>query len=215
MKQAAGGAVWAGEEPLILASRSATRLALLANCGIEAEVVAADVDERAIEAEETRRGALPGVVARRLAAQKASAVSRRSPGRLVLGADQVLALEDRCFAKTSTLAHAASRLAELAGKRHRLISACALARNGALVFEAAETAELEMRNLSKAEIAAYLEIVGEKALTSVGGYQVEGLGRLLFQRIDGDHAVILGLPLTSLLAYLRDSGIVRFEARAR
>ena len=72
-----------------------------------------------------------------------------------------------------------------------------------------------MRNLSKAEITAYLETVGEKVLTSVGAYQVEGLGRLLFRRIDGDHAAILGLPLTSLLAYFRACGLVRFEARAR
>ena len=200
---------------MILASRSAARLMLLASCGIKTEAVSADIDERAIEVEETRRGALPCVVARRLAAHKASAVSRRSPGRLVLGADQVLGLEDRCFAKTSTLAEAASRLAELAGKSHRLVSACALARDGALVFEAAEEAELEMRNLSKAEITAYLETVGEKVLTSVGAYQVEGLGRLLFRRIDGDHAAILGLPLTSLLAHFRACGLVRFEARAR
>jgi septum formation protein len=215
MKRGEGGAIWAAEERLILASRSSTRLNLLASCGIRAEPVAADVDERAIEAEEIRRGALPGVVARRLAAQKALAVSRRLPSRLVLGADQVLALEDRCFAKSATLVEAASRLAELAGKRHRLISACALARDGALLLEAAETAELTMRDLSKAEIAAYLETVGEEVLASVGAYQVEDLGRLLFERIGGDHAVILGLPLTSLLDYLRSCGLVRFAARAR
>ncbi len=215
MRRAAAGAVWAGEEALILASRSSTRLKLLASCGINAEVVAADVDERAIEADGLRRGALPCVIARQLAAQKAQAISRRSPGRLVLGADQVLAFEDRCLAKSATLAQAASRLAALAGKSHRLVSACALARDGALVFEAAETAELEMRKLSKAEIAAYLDIVGEEVLTSVGAYQAEGLGRLLFERIDGDHAVILGLPLMSLLAYLRSRGLVRFEALAR
>jgi septum formation protein len=214
MTRAEGGAVWAGEQSLILASRSPTRLGLLASCGIKAEPVAADVDERALEAEAIRRGALPGVIARRLAGQKALAVSRRLPTRLVLGADQVLALEDRCFAKSATLAEAASRLAELAGKRHRLISACALARGGTLLLETAETAELTMRDLGKAEIAAYLETVGEQVLASVGAYQVEGLGRLLFERIDADHAVILGLPLTSLLGYLRACGLVRFAARA-
>ena len=203
---------WAGEAPLVLASRSQTRLQLLASCGIEAEAVAADIDERAIEAKEMRRGAVPSVVARELAAQKALAVSRRLPGRLVLGADQVLALEDRCLAKSATLEEAASRLAALAGKRHRLISACSLARDGALLFEATETAELEMLALSTAEIAAYLEAVGGNVLSSVGAYRVEGLGRLLFERIEGDHAAILGLPLSSLLAYLRAAGLARFAA---
>jgi septum formation protein len=215
MKKGGGGAAWAGEENLILASRSPTRLELLTSCGISAEAIAADVDERAIETKETRRGALPGVVARELAAQKALVVSRRSPGRLVLGADQVLAFQDRCFAKSATLTEASSRLGELAGKRHRLISACALARDGFLLFETAEMAELEMRDLSEAEIAAYLETAGEGVLASVGAYQVEGLGRLLFERIEGDHAVILGLPLAGLLSYLLSTGLVRFAARAR
>ncbi|MBV9516670.1 MAG: Maf family protein [Hyphomicrobiales bacterium] len=215
MSKGDGGAAWTGDEPLILASRSATRLHLLASCGISAEPIAADIDERSVETEERRRGALPSVLARRLASQKALLVSRRQPGRLVLGADQMLAHEDRSFAKSATLAEAASRLAELAGKRHRLISACALARDGVLVFEAAETAELTMRELSKAEIAAYLETVGEQVLTSVGAYQVEGPGRLLFERIEGDQAVILGMPLTSLLAYLRSTGLIGFRARRR
>ena len=193
---------------MILASRSLARRSLLHGCGIEAEPAMADIDERAIEARETRRGALPCTVARHLAAEKALVVSRRSPGRFVLGADQVLAFEDRCCAKAATLAEAASRLAELAGKSHRLVSACAIARDGALLFEAAETAELHMRDLSPEEIRAYLEFVGEEVLASVGAYQVESLGRLLFERIDGDHAVILGLPLSRLLSYLRSAGLV-------
>jgi septum formation protein len=213
MRSKGSGAVWRGGENLILASRSLARRSLLHGCGIEAEPVMADIDERAIEARQTRRGALPCTVARHLAAEKALVVSRRSPGRFVLGADQVLAFEDRCCAKAATLAEAASRLAELAGKSHRLISACAIARDGALLFEAAETAELHMRDLSPEEIRAYLEFVGEEVLASVGAYQVESLGRLLFERIDGDHAVILGLPLSSLLSYLRSAGLVGFPAR--
>ena len=215
MRSKGSGAVWRGGENLILASRSLARRSLLHGCGIEAEPAMADIDERAIEARETRRGALPCTVARHLAAEKALVVSRRSPGRFVLGADQVLAFEDRCCAKAATLAEAASRLAELAGKSHRLVSACAIARDGALLFEAAETAELHMRDLSPEEIRAYLEFVGEEVLASVGAYQVESLGRLLFERIDGDHAVILGLPLSRLLSYLRSAGLVGFPARAR
>jgi septum formation protein len=202
--------LWIGEEKLILASRSLTRLNLLSSCGIEAKPVAPDIDERAIEMQERSRGALPCVIARRLAAEKALAVSLRSPRCIVLGADQVLAFEDRCFAKPTKLAEAASRLAQIAGKGHQLVSACALARDGVLLFEAVETATLHMRDLNKNEIHAYLETVGEKVLASVGAYQIESVGRLLFERIEGDHAVILGLPLSGLLRYLRSAGRLAF-----
>jgi septum formation protein len=212
MRKGGAGSLWIGEERLILASRSEARLNLLSSCGIEPDSVPPDVDERLIEAQETRRGALPCVVARRLAAEKALAVSRRSPGRIVLGADQVLAFEDRCIAKATGLAEAASRLAWLAGRTHQLVSGCAIARDGALLFEGVETAELHMRELGEAEIRAYLETAGVGVLTSVGAYQIESVGRLLFERIDGDHAVILGLPLSGLLRYLRDARLLAFQS---
>jgi len=201
---------WRGATRLILASRSKTRAALLSSYGIEPELMPADVAERTIEAEEAARGALPAAVARRLAAAKAQAVSVRSPGRLVLGADQVLAFEDRCWAKAADLAEAAARLGRLSGQSHRLISACALARDGALVYEAVETAELAMRALSKTDIETYLGLAGEGVLTSVGAYQIEGVGRLLFERVEADHAVILGLPVSGLLSHLRRQGLLAF-----
>jgi septum formation protein len=210
MRRSGSGPVWIGEENLILASRSLARQNLLSSLGIEAEPMAPDIDERGIEAREMGRGALPCIIARRLAARKALAVSLRSPRRFVLGADQVLAFEHRCFAKPTTRAEAALRLAQLAGHRHQLVSACALARDGALLFEAVETAELHMRDLRKAEIQAYLETVGDEVLASVGAYRIESVGRLLFERIDGDQAVILGLPLSSLLRYLRSAGLLAF-----
>jgi nucleoside triphosphate pyrophosphatase len=203
------GLVWAGGEPLILASRSLARQALLSGCGIEAELKPADLDERRLEAEEAAHGALPVVIARRLAAEKASSVALRSPRRIVLGADQVLAFEDRCCAKVRDRDGAASRLAQLAGRDHTLISACAIACAGTLLYEAVETAELSMRNLSEADIRTYLEIADDQALASVGAYQIEGLGRLLFDRIDAEHATILGLPLGPLLRYFRSAGLIR------
>ncbi|MFI5010816.1 MAG: Maf family protein [Hyphomicrobiales bacterium] len=209
MSKRGGGRAWAGEKPLILASSSAARHALLSSRGIEAELRPADLDERMIEAEETMNGALPGIVARRLAAEKARAVSQRSPHRFVLGADQVLAFEDRCWAKAVDRKEAASRLGQLAGRRHMLISACAVAYGGSVLFEAAETAELAMRALSTAEIDTYLDVVGDEALASVGGYRIEGIGRLLFDRIEGEHATILGLPLSGFLRYFRSIGLLR------
>ena len=209
MSTSGSGLVWAGGEPLILASRSMARQALLSSCGIEAELKPADLDERRLEAEEAAHGALPVVIARRLAAEKARVVALRSPRRIVLGADQVLAFGDRCWAKARDRGEAASRLAQLAGRDHRLISACAIACADTLLYEAVETAELSMRNLSEADIRTYLEIAADQALASVGAYQIEGLGRLLFDRIDADHATVLGLPLGSLLRYFRSAGLIR------
>ena len=199
------GGVWIGKDKLVLASRSRSRSDLLATCGIAVDLVPADIDEREIEAREAGKGMLPTTLARRLSSEKALCVSRRLPGRLVLGADQVLDFEDRNLAKSTDLVEAREKLRRLSAKRHRLISAAALARDGIILFETIETAELQMRELSPAQIDIYLGIVGESVLSSVGAYQVEGMGRLLFERIEGDQAVILGLPLTNLLGYLRSA----------
>ena len=201
--------VWIGEKPLILASRSAARRDLLASCGIEAELVPADIDERSLEASEASRGALPALIARRLAAEKARIVSHGAPGRYVLGADQVLAFDDHCWSKPLDRRDAASRLMRLSGRSHRLISACAVARDGVLLYEDLEPADLQMRALSTDEIELYLDLVGDEALASVGSYRIEGLGRLLFERVEADQATILGLPLTGLLRYFRSCGLIR------
>jgi septum formation protein len=209
MRKAGSGRAWAGEEPLIMASRSVARQTLLSGCGIEAELRPADLDERGLEAEEAARGALPAIVARRLAGEKARSVSLQAPRRFVLGADQVLAFEDRCWAKAADRNEAASRLARLSGRSHQLISACAIAREGLLLYEGLEIAEMHMRDLSQDEIRSYLDIVGDQALASVGAYQIEGVGRLLFDQVDADHAAILGLPLGGLLGYLRSAALIR------
>ena len=209
MSMLPGGPVWTGEQPLVLASRSAGRRSLLASCGIEAQVRPAQIDERAIEAGMASRGAMPVAVARGLAAEKARVVSRELPGRIVLGADQVLPFEDKCWAKAADLDEARRRLTQLSGAHHQLISACALARDGAVVFETIDVANLQMRTLSQVDIETYVAFVGRDALASVGSYRIEGLGRLLFDRVEGDQATIIGLPLTRLLGYLRANGLIR------
>jgi len=209
MSVSRGGPVWASLEPLVLASRSAGRLALLVSCGIEAQVRPAQIDERAIEAGIASRGAMPAAVARALAAEKARVVSRELPGRIVLGADQVLAFEDKCWAKAADLEDARRRLQQLSGAHHRLISACALAREGTVVFEAIDVANLQMRALSQVDIETYVAFMGPDALASVGSYRIEGVGRLLFDRVEGDQATIIGLPLTRLLGYLRANALIR------
>jgi septum formation protein len=196
--------LWLIDKPLVLASKSAVRHALLRDAGIPVEVAPADIDERAIEQRADTGDA--GDIAALLAREKARAIATRLPGRLVLGADQTLALGARRFSKPPDLAAARDQLKALRGRTHELHTAIALLREGAVVFEHREVARLTMRAFSDAFLEGYLEVMGSAVTTSVGGYQLEKVGIQLFERIEGDHFVILGLPLLALLQYLRQSG---------
>ena len=196
--------LWLIDKPLVLASKSAVRHALLRDAGIPVEVAPADIDERAIEQRADTSDA--GDIAALLAREKARAIATRLPGRLVLGADQTLALGARRFSKPPDLAAASDQLKALRGRTHELHTAIALLREGAVVFEHREVARLTMRAFSDAFLEGYLEVMGSAVTTSVGGYQLEKVGIQLFERIEGDHFVILGLPLLALLQYLRQSG---------
>ena len=198
--------IWRGKDPLILASQSRARQALLANAGITFEAMPAHIDEREIQ----RASGLvtPGAIASLLAGQKALFISSRQPGRVVIGADQTLALAQRLFSKPAGRAQAAEQLRALSGNSHELHSAIAVARDGKLVFETVSVARMTMRRLTAAEIEAYLDAAGEAVTTSVGAYQLEGLGVHLFERIEGDHFTILGLPLLPLLAFLRSERLL-------
>jgi septum formation protein len=196
--------LWLAAQPLVLASRSASRRAVLAGAAIPVEILPADIDERAIE---TRAGLQsPSQIALLLARAKANAISADLPGRLVLGADQTLALGQRLFAKPADLAAASDQLQSLRGRSHELHSAVVVARDGAVLFEHCEIARLTMRSFSDRFLAAYIEAAGPAVTASVGGYQVEGIGIQLFERIEGDHFTILGLPLLRLLQFLRQHG---------
>jgi septum formation protein len=193
--------LWRGKDPLILASQSRARQMLLANAGIRFEAVPADLDERTVQ--QTSGLTAPGEIAAVLAREKALSVSMRQPGKYIVGADQTLALQDRLFSKPAGRAEAAGQLRDLAGRSHELHSAVAVARDGKILFEAVAVARMTMRQLSEAEIRIYLDEAGEAVTSSVGAYQLEGLGVHLFDRIEGDHFTILGLPLLPLLAFLR------------
>jgi septum formation protein len=196
--------LWLVGAPLVLASRSAIRRALLDAAGVPVEACPADIDERALEAEAPKQPAI--TVAGLLAREKALVVSRRNAGRLVLGADQTLALGDRRFAKPPNRVAARAQLQALSGNTHELHSAIAFVQDGTVLFESAGVARLTMRALSDAFIEHYLDAVGNAATTSVGAYQLEGLGVQLFERIDGDYFTVLGLPLLSALDFLRRHG---------
>ncbi|GLK73312.1 Maf family protein [Ancylobacter dichloromethanicus] len=201
-------ALWQGPAPLVLASKSAARRALMGAARLPFEVASVDVDERAIELRAAAEGAGPPMVALILARAKALAASAERAGRLVIGADQTLALGDEPFHKPADLAAARHQIARLAGRTHALHAAVAVARDGEVLFETVETAHLTMRPLDDAALDAYLAAAGEAVRASVGGYQLEGLGIHLFERVEGDHSVILGLPLLPLLGFLRSRGLL-------
>ena len=190
-----------GKQPLILASQSRARQMLLGNAGIAFEAMPADIDERAVQKNSGLTS--PGEIAVLLAREKALFVSSKNPGRYVVGADQTLALGERLFSKPSGRAQAAEQLRALAGSSHELHSAVAVARDGQIMFADVSLARMTMRPLSESEIVGYLDAAGEAVTTSVGAYQLEGIGVHLFERIEGDHFTILGLPLLPLLAFLR------------
>lgn len=196
--------LWRGETPLVLASQSKARQMLLANAGLTADAVPADLDERAMTAGLDD----PSAIAAHLARAKAQHVAALRQGAYVIGADQTLALGTQQFNKPTERDQAAAQLAALAGKAHALHSAVCVARDGDVLFEKVVTARLTMRPMTDAQIAAYLDTAGERVTTSVGAYQLEGLGVHLFERIEGDHFTILGLPLLPLLAFLRGQGLL-------
>ena len=199
-------ALWRGKSPLILASQSSARKMLLKNAGLDFEAITADIDERALQ--ESSGLSSPREVGLLLAREKAKAVSAAHPGHYVIGADQTLALGNRLFNKPAGRAQAMAQLRDLAGNSHELNSAVAVARDGAIVFEDVSVARMTMRALSEVEISSYLDAAGEAVTTSVGAYQLESLGVHLFERIEGDHFTILGLPLLPLLAFFRREQLV-------
>ena len=195
-------------QPFILASTSSFRKALLANAGLDFTAVAAEIDERAVEAPLAGSGATPEEVAEVLAEAKALAVSERYPGVLVLGCDQTLSLGDAIFHKPADMEAARRHLLALSGKTHQLNSAAVLVRDGETLWRTVSVARLTMRKLDPGFIGRHLARVGPKALQSVGAYQIEGEGIQLFDQVDGDYFTIVGLPLLQLLAALRDLGAI-------
>jgi septum formation protein len=198
--------IWRGKDPLILASQSRARQMLLANAGISFDAVPADIDERSVQ--KNSGLSAPGEIASLLAREKALLVSSKNPGRYVVGADQTLALGNRLFSKPAGRAQAAEQLHLLAGHTHELHSAIAVARDTEIMFSDVVVAGMTMRRLDESGIEAYLDQAGQAVTTSVGAYQLEGLGVHLFERIEGDHFTILGLPLLPLLKFLRGEGLL-------
>lgn len=198
--------VWREPQPLILASQSAVRRSLLANAGIPVEAIPAGIDERAVQQNSGLKN--PGEIAALLAAEKAKFVSAGYPGRYVVGADQTLALGERLFSKPVNRAAAAAQISMLAGQTHALHSAVNVTKDGVSLLSHVSVAHMTMRPLTESAIAAYIDEAGDSVTASVGAYQLERIGVHLFERIDGDHFTVLGLPLLPLLGFLRSSDLL-------
>ncbi len=191
---------------MILASQSAVRKSLLVNAGIAVETVPADIDERGIQQNSGLKD--PGEIATLLANEKAMFISAKHPGRYVVGADQTLALGEQLFSKPANRAAAAAQIATLSGQTHALHSAVSIVKDGKALFSHVSVARMTMRHLTDSEIAAYLDEAGDAVTASVGAYQLERAGVHLFERIEGDHFTILGLPLLPLLGFLRSRNLL-------
>jgi septum formation protein len=191
--------------PIILASKSAARRAVLTGAGVPFQVQVAGVDEDAVKTSLLAQGASPRDIADALAELKAIRVSQKTPG-LVIGSDQTLEFEGRLYDKAINLAEARERLKAMRGKPHKLHSAVVVAKDGAPIWREIVSATLTMRDFSDAFLDDYLEREGDEALGSVGVYRLEALGAQLFSKIEGDYFAILGLPLMGLMDLLRRHG---------
>ena len=198
-----------GRPPLILASTSKARAKLLEAAGLAFIVEPPGLDEGVmLQAISGERSLDPHDVAEVLARAKAEAVSDLASGAYVIGADQVLVLEDRILTKPDSMEAARRQLLDLRGKSHTLHTAVVVATNGETIWAETQIATLSMRKLSPEFIGRYLAAAGEDVLSSVGAYQLESLGIQLFEKIDGDYFSILGLPLLPLLDTLRREGVI-------
>lgn len=194
---------------LVLASGSRTRAAMLEQAGVTAILDRPLVDEDEVKAAGRAEGVSADIVAEALAELKAQRITRRHPGALVVGADQMLECEGRWFDKPADRAAARAQLLDLRGKTHRLVSCAVVVRDGERMWHKIDSARLTMRTFSEAFLDDYLDRVGDDVLHSVGAYQLEGLGAQLFHRVEGDFFTILGLPLLPLLGFLRVHGVGR------
>lgn len=195
---------------IILASGSRIRADLLRQAGIEFDIVKSDVDESVIKQKARERGDPIRDIAMSLAAAKAKKVSQQHPGAMVIGADQILGFDNEMFDKPESMEDAAKRLLILSGKAHVLYNAACIFRDGEVRWQTITYPRLTMRTLSEQEIYRYLAAAGPNVLSSVGAYQLEGLGARLFHEIEGDYFSILGLPLLQVTGFLEEQGLLEF-----
>ena len=191
---------------LILASGSKARAEMLRGTGLAFEIIPADIDEQKLLRPMVQQNAAPETIAASLARAKAQFIAQQNPGALVIGADQVLWFGGRIFSKAKDIAQARSNLQAFRGKTHSLISAACVAQDDKILWEGAARANLTMRAFDDAFLDGYMGMAGDALLKTVGGYELESAGKMLFDTVEGDYFTVLGMPLMPLLGFLRGSG---------
>lgn len=192
---------------VVLASGSAARAKMLRDAGVTVRTQPVALDEEAVRQSCQAEGMDAAATAVTLAWMKAERASRKYPGDLVIGADQMLDLDGEWLEKPATAAGLRAQLLKLRGRRHELISAVVAVKDGERLWHTVERARLTVRPFSDAFLEWYLDAAGEAVLSAVGGYHLESVGAQLFSRVEGDYFTVLGLPLLPLLGFLREHGV--------
>ena len=187
---------------IVLASKSKVRKQILYNNGINCIVEPANIDEDSIKESLLKEGATPEIVAKNLAELKANKISNKKNEELILGADSIINLDGKIISKPSSRKEAMEILIKLNGRKHQLISSVCISKNGSMIWNHTEKAELTMKKMEKIDLEKYLSKISDENLYSYNVYQIEGEGRNLFLKIDGDENSIMGLPIKKLKEYL-------------
>ena len=187
---------------IVLASKSKVRKQILYNNGINCIVEPANIDEDSIKEGLLKEGATPEIVAKNLAELKANKISNKKNEELILGADSIINLDGKIISKPSSRKEAMEILIKLNGRKHQLISSVCISKNGSMIWNHTEKAELTMKKMEKIDLEKYLSKISDENLYSYNVYQIEGEGRNLFLKIDGDENSIMGLPIKKLKEYL-------------
>ena len=189
---------------LILASKSIVRKEILDKHNIEVKVEPSTVDEEPIKQSLLKERASPEIISKNLAEIKANRVSQKNPDILVLGADSVIDLNGELISKPDNREKALTILKKLNGKVHQLISSVCISKNGSMIWNYTDIAKLTMKSFSNRELEEYLDKIPDEALYSYNVYQIEGVGRSLFSKIQGDENTIMGLPINKIKEYLKN-----------
>ena len=189
---------------IILASKSKVRKDILTEHNIDCEVIQSNVDEDAIKGSLIAEGATPEIISKNLAELKANKVSSNVYDKLVLGADSVIDLNGELISKPSSREEAMNILRKLNGKSHYLISSVCISKNNSMIWNHTDKAKLTMKNLSEVELKDYLNKIPDEALYAYNVYQIEGEGKNLFEKIEGDKDTIMGLPITQIKTYMEN-----------
>ena len=191
-------------DKIILASKSRVRKKILNKSGINCEVIPANVDEDQVKESLIKEKTTPKIISKNLAELKANKISKKNPNELVLGADSVIDLNGELISKPTNRDEAFDILKKLNGQKHQLISSVCISKNGSMIWHHTDKASLTMKQMSNEELKTYLTKIKDEKLYAYNVYQVEGEGRSLFSKIEGDENTIMGLPVKQIKEYLKN-----------